>query len=387
MLLVKLICRQRKSFSIGKDYTNQVSTIVHSDTLFSAICNNIRKLYGNEALEDFLDILKGGSKLKLTSCFHYIDIQKEGKYLTTLYFVPKPSIRFPFDKDSQIFFESNPKLFKKIEFVSFDIIEKLQNGEELNFSNFVVLDDRYLLDTKNLQSLGWDKFLEGDFEANRKEFEGINERISVYSITEEQKVAISRTKKDSIPFTWPKMTFNVSDYFVWHENNEKTNYTLTPGFYFLIKEDKFPIELMEKVRAAIILIMDQGIGGNRSLGCGLCDEITVIEGKNFPYHSLIYHQNSGGYMNLSLVFPSLNDLKKVKFFNLYDKSGYIYSADTRSQRFNDIKFIKEGAIFTEKVDGRLVQVASEEFAENVHKVFKNGLGFYVNIGKLEEAEQ
>jgi len=386
MLLAKLVCKRRNSFSIGKDYTNQVSTIIHSDTLFSAICNNIRKIYGIDVLEDFLDTVNNSSEFTLSSCFHYINIKKEGEDFTTLYFLPKPSIRFPFDTKSQIFLESNPKLFKKIEFVSFDIIEKLQKGQNLKFDNFYILNERYLLDEKNLQSLGWDKFLDGDSESYRKEYEGINDRISIFSITDEQKVAISRTSKDSIPFTWPKMTLNISKYFVWQDEDRKTNYTLTPGFYFFIQEYGLPKEMKNMVKAAILLIMDQGIGGNRSLGCGLFDDIKFLDEADFPYNSLFKCEDEGIFMNLSLVFPSLDDFDNLKFFNLFDKSGYIFSDETRSKRFDDIKLIQEGAIFTKQVKGSLVQVAPEDFANNVHKVFKNGIGFYINIGTIKEEE-
>ena len=89
------------------------------------------------------------------------------------------------------------------------------------------------------------------------------------------------------------------------------------------------------------------------------------------------------FMNLSLVHPKLEDMKDIKFFNIFGRSGYIYSFETTSERFNDIKFIEEGSLFEKKVRGSFIQVASDEFISKHHEVFKNGIGFYLNLGILE----
>ena len=120
MLLVKLISKRRNYFSIGKDYTNNTSVVVHSDTLFSAICNNLRLIYGRSVLEDFLTAISESSAVnktpfRISSCFHYVDVYRESELVNTLYFLPKPSIRLPFDPVSQQNLNESSKLFKKIE--------------------------------------------------------------------------------------------------------------------------------------------------------------------------------------------------------------------------------------------------------------------------------
>ena len=76
-------------------------------------------------------------------------------------------------------------------------------------------------------------------------------------------------------------------------------------------------------------------------------------------------------------------MEKILYFRMFGRSGYIYSPESSSVRFNDFKFVEEGSIFDEEVAGKLVQVASEKFKSENHEVYKNGIGFYVNIGSIE----
>lgn len=389
MFLVKWISKERKYFSIGKDYTRDLSIVIHSDTLFSAICNNFRKLYGNQELEDFLKILvqsdeQGKSLLELSSCFHYLDVYKQEKYFKTIYFLPKPLIKFPFKKESQERVEENSKLFKKIKFISFEIARKIQNKEELSFSRFQILSDYYLVDEVDLEVLGLSQFLsllQKEDPKLEKIERVIRKRISIFEIMEEQKVGITRIARESEPFVWPKMKFNQSKYYI-KNGDTITNFQIIPGFYFLLDYSDFNDDLIQKINASIKLIMDEGLGGKRSLGCGLFDDIEIIEiNNNFQYYNLLTSDIGGHYINLSLIYPNKEELQYIEYFNLYGRSGFIFSADTISARFNDVNFIEEGAVFKNKIRGRLIQVATSDFINKYHKVYKNGIGMFLNIGK------
>lgn len=389
MFLVKSISKERKYFSIGKDYTRDLSIIIHSDTLFSAICNNFRKLYGNQELEDFLKFLvqsdeQGKSLLELSSCFHYLDVYKQEKYFKTIYFLPKPLIKFPFKKESQERVEENSKLFKKIKFISFEIAKKIQDKEELSFSRFQILSDYYLVDEVDLEVLGLDQFLsllqKKDLRLEKIE-RIIRKRISIFEIMEEQKVGITRISRESEPFVWPKMKFNQSKYYI-KNGDIIANFEIIPGFYFILNYSDLNDDLIEKINASIKLIMDEGLGGKKSLGCGLFDDIEVNEiNNNFQYYNLLTSDIGGRYINLSLIYPNKEELQNVEYFNLYGRSGFIFSADTISARFNDVNFIEEGAVFKNKIRGRLIQVATSDFINKYHKVYKNGIGMFLNIGK------
>ena len=380
MFLVKLISEERNYFSIGKDYTNSVSIVVHSDTLFSAICNNFRKIFGKGALEDLLKKLVNVSEqdeplFMLSSCFHYIDIYKQGELFKTIYFLPRPLIRFPLDKASQEYLNENPKLFKKVKFISFEVAKKLQQNEQISLSQSYVLDGKYLIDDKDLKDLGL-------VELKERVDQIIRKKISIYEILEEQKVRINRKSQESEPFTWPKLKFRTSKYYI--NDSEEVDYELIPGFYFIFDYSKTGDELASKIKASIKLIIDEGLGGKRSLGCGLVDNIEIRElSDDFEYCNLFNTEKEGYLVNLSLVYPSIEELRNVEYFNIYGRSGYVYSAENISARFNDVKIIEEGAVFNKKIRGKLIQVASEDFVSKYHAVYKNGIGFYINIGKIE----
>jgi len=390
MYLIKLISKKRNYFSIGKDYTKSISIIIHNDTLFSAICNNFRKIYGKEDLEDFLGQItelenNEGILFELSSCFHYIDIYKNDEYYDTIYFLPRPLIRFPLDTHSQAYLDENPKLFKKIQFISFEIVRKLQKGQNISLSQFHIIDGKYLVDEKDLENLGLEKFI-SQMENPDLKLEKINRairrKINIYEILDEQKVRINRIIQESEPFTWSKLKFRSSKYYVIERDNE-INYELRPGFYFLFNYNGFTEDIINKVNASIKLIIDEGLGGKRSIGCGLFDDINVTElDKDFEYFDIFEKKDNGYYTNLSLVYPSIDEIGNVKYFNLYGRSGFVFSFDNISKRFNDVKFIEEGAIFDKKIRGKLIQVASDEFVSEYHKVFKNGIGIYLNIGEV-----
>lgn len=390
MYLIKLISKDRNYFSIGRDYTESLSLIVHSDTLFSAICNNFREIYGNKALEDFLTYLEGFENFsekyfRLSSCFHYIDIYKEEKFSDTLYFLPSPLVRFQFDKQSEEFLRENPKVLKKIQFVSFEVLRKLQLGQNLSLSQYHILDDNYLMDEKDISLLGLDEFLtlieEPDDNLEKIE-RAIRKKITIFGIIDEQRVRISRISKHSDPFTESKLKFYISKYYI-KENDKEINFRLIPGYYFLLDFSGLNNELTDKVLSSIRLIIDEGIGGKRSIGCGLVDDVNIIElNEDFKYFDLLNNEKKGYFTNISLVYPSKEEIEDVKFFNIYGRSGFVYSVDTNSLRFNDVKFIEEGAVFKKKIQGKLIQVASDEFIKKYHRVYKNGIGFYLNIGRI-----
>jgi CRISPR type III-A-associated RAMP protein Csm4 len=292
-------------------------------------------------------------------------------------------MQLPFDPKSQEYLTNNAKLFKKINFVSLDVIKTIQDGGELSFSEVHIIDNVYLVTDKDLAQLGLSPFLElaENPESHLKpQKKAIDRKIAIYTIMEEQKVRIDRLSQESEPFTWSKFKFQNSKYYVLSQD-EPLFYELQPGFYFFLAIQGFPSEWVEKITSAIRLIADEGIGGKRSLGCGLVDaiELTPINDE-FEYNSLFNDVKGNNYINISVVHPTADDMDFIPFFTLYDRSGFVYSMDNTSTRIKDCKFIGEGSVFTKKVQGKIVSVAPEEFKKNNHPVYKYGIGLYVSVG-------
>ena len=391
MYIVKLISKKRNYFSIGKDYTESISLIVHNDTLFSAICNNFRKIYGSNTLEEFLTLIIGLENdnekfFRLSSCFHYIDIYRDNEYYNTIYFLPNPLIRFPFDDRSHEYLEENPKILKKIQFISFEILRKLQQGQKISLSQYHILDGTYLIDEKDVKLLGLDSFfslIENSNAKLEKIERAIRRNITIFEILDEQKVRIDRVTGESEPFTESKFKFHISEYYV-KESEKEINFQLISGFYFLLDFSGLNKELTNRVFSSIKLIIDEGIGGKRSTGCGLVDDIDIKDiDEKFEYFNLFNNEDKGYFTNISLVYPSVEEIENVRFFSIYGRSGFVYSVENISQRFNDVNFIGEGAIFDKKIRGKLIQVASDEFISKYHRIYKNGIGVYLSIGDIE----
>ena len=388
MYLVKLVSKKRKLFSIGKDHTGEISIIIHSDTLFGAICNNFRKAFGSSALEGLLNQINEENNLQISSCFHYIDIYKNKKFFKTIYLLPRPLIKLPLTDESQEFIDENPKAIKKIQFISFDTMKKLQQNEKIALSQFHIINDIYLLSDSDLEDLKLHGFLSliNSFDPKLNNiYQIIRKKISFFEVLDENKVRIKRKNKQSEPFTWSKLKFNKSSYYVMEQKN-KIDVELIPGYYFLLNFENLSDEIIEQLKTSINLIKDEGLGGKRSTGNGLADGITLHEIDNsFQYYDL-FERSSNFFSNISLVCPKFDELQNIKYFKLFERSGFVYSLDNKTERFNDVKFIEEGSIFSKKINGRLVQVGSDEFKSKYHDIYKNGIGFYINLGKIEGEE-
>jgi CRISPR-associated protein Csm4 len=291
-------------------------------------------------------------------------------------------MRLPLDAESQKFLEASPKIFKMIKFVSFGIIDLLQRNQPIKLSSVHIFTGEYLVSSEEVELLGLKKYLELQEPINQ-ELLAIQRKIQFHEVIEEQKVGIDRKTGVSKPFIWEKLSFLTSHYHVFEDRHRK-DYTLIPGFYFLLDLSKLPLEASLKIKTAISLVKDEGIGGRRSTGSGLFDEVEFKQLDEVDsLNRILERSESNLLMNLSLVYPNRLDLKNLKYFKLFNRSGYIFSSVSKSQRFQDVTFLEEGSIFTQKISGNLVQVASREFQEKFHDVFKNVIGFYLHLGNSE----
>ncbi len=382
MYLVKMIPGNRSEFRIGKGHAGGIDTIIHSDTLFGAICNNYRKLYGKEKLENFIENIKKERKIRFSSCFHALDTCKikDGKEecKNSIYFFPKPRKKLNLNDESEENKEKNPKSLKKIEFVSKGVIEKIQNNEEIEFNDDLIIDEQYLICKKDYEKLGLTPYL-NDNDEKKKRLKNCLDTISIYKIIEEQKVNVDRTLEVSDTFLAPKMQLQKSKYFVKNKNGRE-EFVVHSLFYFLLECGKTP---GKELKAAIRLIADEGIGGDRSIGCGLFEKIDFEYLGDKPHKNRT--ENGRAFMNLSLIFPEWKDFENIESFNLIDRTSFISSFKEKSYMSKKVRLIEEGSIFRDKVKGDLVSVGTSEFEEkNHHHVYKNGLGFYLPVGDLNE---
>jgi len=376
--------RERNRYSIGRGLAREADIILHSDTIFSAICNNMRKASGAGVLDKFLQAMRGKkpAPFKISSGFHYFEITSPGRQPATVFFVPKPRIKFPFTAAGQVEVTEHPKTFKRIRFISLAIALKLQRGEKLGFSKNHVIGGNYLVDDEDLAKMGLDAVVAP--RPSGFDPKVIFDKIRPYTILEQHRVVKDRVVNSSDPFTTFVLAFPQVDYYV-PSNGSRQSFTLQAGLYFLIEDGGLPPENLGQVVQAIRLVKDGGIGGKRSLGCGLCDgvEIAALDDKQGLFQ-LVRRGEGRFHVNISLVHPTNEDIPAIVDFNLLPRDGFIHSNGNTSRRFKDVKFIEEGSVFSTRVAGGLPQVAPADFSSTRHEVYKYGIGMYYAVKGSED---
>jgi len=146
------------------------------------------------------------------------------------------------------------------------------------------------------------------------------------------------------------------------------------GLYFLM-DFRCEEELKDKIKAAIRLWGDEGIGGDRTSGKGLFKPVFK---NNFELGAA--NTNENAFLTLSLTYPQKNELKPVKegFFELITRRGWIYSLEERNLRRKTIRMLSEGSVFMGKVVGKIEDVTPDVMKkEESHSVYRYGYSFSV----------
>jgi CRISPR-associated protein Csm4 len=150
-------------------------------------------------------------------------------------------------------------------------------------------------------------------------------------------------------------------------------------FYFLIDFDDNDGDFKKKLEAAIRLIRDEGIGGKKTSGAGLFESVKIDDATIFD--SL--NSNSSKFMSLSLTLPKedKNEFEKCEAYHLIDRRGYVYHPTQTTKRKKSMRMLSEGSIFSEKVEGDVVDVSPEKGYE-VYR-FGKFLGIPIKIKENE----
>ena len=351
------VCKlQPKShFHLGEKETvlEKTSDYIHSDTLFSAICNAYRLLYGNEKLETMLEGFKRlAPPFLISSAFAYAD-----DILT----LPLPlSIDWDRYIDDEIIEELNAERKERDKIDKFDLLKRLKRVKFVSARIFrdVIGDVRrikeYINDNNIIHGILFD---DTAVERLRTRFDvKENRAIKIFADLEVQRVVIDRKTNSSHIYHFGEVSF-----------------AKDCGLYFLI--DLRMKEYEKKLGAAIRVLGDEGIGGDRTYGKGLFkpefEEIEVnMEPKNH-------------FVTLSLYYPMKEEIAMLKegYYELVSRGGWIYSLDAKNLRRRTVRMFSEGSVFEfdgnskSGLYGGLADVKPKKFAE--HDVCRYGYAFAV----------
>lgn len=306
------------SEKVGTSLEN-TQIICHSDTLFSAMCQEILKIYGEIKLLDFVDMVED-EELLFSSLLPY---RKNDLFL------PKPCLLL--DKEGVKGNTSSSikkKKMKKLEYISIN-----------DFENYIES-----LKTGN------------DFEYDEEE----------YNICETATAAkVSPNREDD----------KNNIYYV-----ASTQFKKNCGLYVLVAfKDDEQAELFENTLKSLGY---SGIGGKRSSGYGkfeIEDEMYPDPEVGLEEERLIYSllEADGDYQEaLSVVSPSKEELEDNNFDNafykLISRNGYVYSTTYTEEntlvKRKSLSMFKEGSCFPFDIKGEIKDVSDN----GNHPVYKCG---------------
>ncbi len=316
----------------GFEHTDE---FIHSDTLFSALINAWQMLYPDD-MDIFFPPSKNGSLdfpfFKISSAYPFVKNQ--------LYF-PKPSWKLG---TPQITFHSPEiaKKIKKLSWIELSIYESWLNGELEEF----IPEETY----------GEGRYWNRGVKSER------DQEFYPALIEDSPRIVKDRTTETTDIFYFSRLFFAEGC-----------------GLFFLA--DFQDDSVIEKFRASLRLLGDEGIGGDRSVGNGQFElEETTVEIRS--------PKDSEYSVSLSLVHPKNGEAKMLGEDSSYDlitRRGWVHSERGLPLRRQTVRMFTEGSVFAEmSPEGDLVRVLDKTTAPDLdHDIFRYGKCFCLPFQPME----
>lgn len=347
MRLIELQVDNHAGFHFG-DASGNLKKSFSSDQLFSALVNNISKLYGDEKVELFISNVEN-NQIHFSSLFYGVKfISKQNKHVQkTIYFIPRPKVEIqPIGNISTTY-----KVLKKIEYVSILLYRKLSEQFNKQDNKCYIDFEETIIFSKNFALL-------------KEELEGLDVHLDELAPLNFLHTNVNPGVEIN------RMTTMSENYFINEEltitYGETSTYFIQPFFYFFIDG-----EVPNYVIAAIHLLKDEGIGGKRTVGKGFLKNININEGPH------ILQRKGHYYLSLSSYFPAKGEEKQLFQYELEKRNGFIYSFGGTRFRKQSVMIVNEGSLFHEKVKGELIDIGHKSVA---HSVYLYGKPMLIGFG-------
>jgi CRISPR-associated protein Csm4 len=304
--VIKLILPDIFRIKVGEGRLDRASTLIHSDTLFSAIVNCYVKLFGEDNVDSFI------GRLVISSLFYGIRASDKD-----ILFFPKPRLNIRTREDT--------KTIKKLEWISGDafkeIISSFDAGSAyIDMEKFDLLNSRFLISKK-------------------EEFRKDTGMLNFIDKVLEPKVSLERI-------------YNTSRDLYFQEELEiksillKDDTRVKPFLYFIVKEP------VEELFSTLNLLIEEGIGGERSSGKGVFsswekDFIEIPEDGNYG-------------ILLSTVTPRKEEIGNIIYYELIRRDGFIYHNSPVGIKKRTHFKISEGSFVRLPFEGENIDVSPVE---------------------------
>ncbi len=358
MKIYKLNSEYPQKIRVGKTDWNDIDDFVRSDTLFAAIVNCYVSLYGSDSVDKFIREFEEGG-IKISSAFYSVDLYKNGvsdgkeneEFIRSVNFLPKPFVKFGDEESDEDTKVNERKKLKNLKFVSEeifkDILEKYDDGKGESKTN--------LLDKERYSYIS-DEFcllkseLANDLDVN---FKGTAVQDKTQLDRIKGKASLDENEKGKY---YKELDLTLSEI-------RTDGFTLKPRLFFLAELNS---EFENQFNAALRLMCDEGLGGERNFGKG------TFKGLEIDDYS--YSLNADVCVNLSFVNPAKEEINSLKNA-IVSYDSMLRGGWTGNSAQKKVRMIKEGSVLKNKIEGRLAEVQPESYTK--HKIYKNGKGFYL----------
>ncbi|MBA7525404.1 hypothetical protein ES705_17555 [subsurface metagenome] len=337
--------------------------IIHSDTIFSALCYISDKYLGDDNYKTFITpFLDGTPPFLISSAFPYFEVSSNFKRISsenTILFFPKPLIFKNFVEK----FPKNIKQFKKIRFISKELFDAYLS------KNDGFLEDQFQDSQGNVKS---NNLIQGNqVWLSEGERNLIPEVENLWKIQQAPRITIDRITKQTTIYHYSRVHFH-----------KKAGLFILMNIRNDINSERIVKDIITKLR----YLGDTGIGGERSLGNGQF-ELKLNE-TNMPFTVDLKESGeaSQNIITLSLYLPKKSEIERSlldenSYYQLINRKGWI--SDFTYHR-KSINMIAEGSVLQQ--DGQILLGKIEDVTPEIlnkknpnYKIHRYGYCYPINL--------
>lgn len=337
----------------------QTSTIIHSDTLFSALLNICAKCFPEKTGQLKNAFVQG--EVAISSgfyCFEISDKKPDGTVVSypLVYFLPKPSHFSLLNSNLK-----ERKIFAKIAFVSKGVWERgLRPDQWTRDNDCIRIDDKFIMLTSEFDS-DYSQLTKGDV----PEYPEL--KVRSYKVKTAPKIADHARKRENNIFFQTDLLLGTNCLEL--NNGDRFTKSIQPHFYCLldIKEDSSFHDLINTLFA---IMADEGIGGAISTGCGKLTSCSIAE-PSFTFSFQNGTRSDNYKVSASLINPDPNRLFPYRYYKTIIRGGRkVALGNTPLKR---VQMLREGALIEGVAFGRIPRI--HDSLPN----YRNGKAFCIPI--------
>jgi len=311
----------------GKGDYDITESILHSDTLSSAICTAGHKIYSEFDSQEMLE------NITLSSAFPFVG---------DIMFFPKPMIKLPlkiygFDENSS---SKEAKILKKLQYIDTSYFNKIINSDTI----FEIPDTHLRVGGAFLSGI--------DIKAP-------------FVVETQQRVTVARDNSESKP------------YYI-----ERIHFAENSGLFFIIEyKDE---NLFEKILASLCFLGDEGIGTDRNAGNGhFTVKTTYID---IDISESDYRMSLSLYCPTKDEIK--NKILDDSAYQLMKRGGYIAGAPLVKHRHlkkNTIYMFTEASVFKSRspLIGKVINLRPDWQDDKLPNIWRSGKPFSIPIKTMK----